>query len=77
MEPIVIGANSSIQDGVVIHSKSGAAMTIGENTPVAHRPIVHEPCKVGNGALHRIQQRFVQLYGGRGGGRAPQLGREF
>ena len=26
MEPIVIGANSNIQDGVVIHSKAGAAV---------------------------------------------------
>lgn len=48
MEPIVIGANSNIQDGVVIHSKSGAAVTIGEHTSIAHRSIVHGPCQVGN-----------------------------
>ena len=48
MEPIVIGANSNIQDGVVIHSKSGAAVTIGEYTSIAHRSIVHGPCTVGN-----------------------------
>jgi len=48
MEPIVIGANSNIQDGVVIHSKSGAAVTIGEHTSIAHRSIVHGPCTVGN-----------------------------
>ncbi len=48
MEPIIIGANSNIQDGVVIHSKSGAAVTIGERTSIAHRAIVHGPCKVGN-----------------------------
>lgn len=29
MEPIIIGANSNIQDGVVIHSKAGAAVIIG------------------------------------------------
>lgn len=45
MEPIVIGADSSIQDGVVIHFKSGAAMTIGENTSVAHRSVVHGPAR--------------------------------
>lgn len=38
MEAIVIGANSNIQDGVVIHSKSGAAVNIGENTSIAHPP---------------------------------------
>ena len=48
MEPIVIGANSNIQDGVVIHSKSGAAVTIGEYTSIAHRSIVHGPFTVGN-----------------------------
>ena len=47
MEPIVIGDNSNIQDGVVIHSKSGARVEIGENTSIAHRSIVHGPCKVG------------------------------
>jgi len=48
MEPIIIGANSNIQDGVVIHSKSGAAVTIGEYSSIAHRSIVHGPCKVGD-----------------------------
>lgn len=51
MEPIVIGAHSNIQDGVVIHSKSGAAVTIGERTSIAHRAIVHGPCKVGDGVF--------------------------
>ena len=48
MEPIIIGVNSNIQDGVVIHSKSGAAVTIGRNTSIAHRSIVHGPCAVGD-----------------------------
>ncbi len=33
-----IGANSNIQDGVVIHSKSGAAVVIGENTSTPTAP---------------------------------------
>jgi carbonic anhydrase/acetyltransferase-like protein (isoleucine patch superfamily) len=48
MEPIVIGANSNIQDGVVIHCKAGGGVTIGRNTSIAHRSIVHGPCTVGN-----------------------------
>ena len=51
LEPIVIGAHSNIQDGVVIHSKSGAAVTIGERTSIAHRAIVHGPCEVGSGVF--------------------------
>ncbi|CAM3842556.1 carbonate dehydratase [Paracidovorax anthurii] len=50
-EPIVIGAHSSIQDGVVIHSRSGAAVTIGERTFIALRAIVHGPCTVGDGVF--------------------------
>ncbi len=48
IKPIVIGAHSNIQDGVVIHSKSGAAVTIGSHTSIAHRAIVHGPCSVGD-----------------------------
>lgn len=48
LEPIIIGENSNIQDGVVIHSKSGGHVIIGEHTSIAHRSIVHGPCQVGN-----------------------------
>jgi carbonic anhydrase/acetyltransferase-like protein (isoleucine patch superfamily) len=51
IEPTVIGAHSNIQDGVVIHSKSGSAVTIGQRTSIAHRAIVHGPCRVGNGVF--------------------------
>ena len=46
MEAIVIKRDTNIQDGVVIHSKSGAAVTIGERTSIAHRSIIHGPCEV-------------------------------
>lgn len=45
--PIRIGAHANIQDGVVMHSKSGAAVTIGARSSIAHRAIVHGPCTVG------------------------------
>jgi carbonic anhydrase/acetyltransferase-like protein (isoleucine patch superfamily) len=48
MEPIIIGDNSNIQDGVVIHSKAGAKVVIGEFTSIAHRAIVHGPCEIGD-----------------------------
>ncbi|WP_343569303.1 carbonate dehydratase [Acinetobacter sp.] len=48
MKPIIIGANSNIQDGVVIHSKAGALVVIGENTSIAHRSIIHGPCEIGH-----------------------------
>ena len=46
MEPITIGRQSNVQDGVVIHSKAGAAVTIGARVSIAHRSIVHGPCLI-------------------------------
>lgn len=51
LEAIVIGADSNIQDGVVIHSKDGAAVKVGRKVSIAHRAIVHGPCEVGNGCF--------------------------
>ena len=48
MQPIIIKKDSNIQDGVVIHSKSGAAVTIGTRTSIAHRSIIHGPCHIGD-----------------------------
>jgi carbonic anhydrase/acetyltransferase-like protein (isoleucine patch superfamily) len=48
MEAITIGSNSNIQDGVVIHSKAGGRVSIGEYTSIAHRAIVHGPCELGD-----------------------------
>jgi carbonic anhydrase/acetyltransferase-like protein (isoleucine patch superfamily) len=48
LEPILIRKGSNIQDGVVVHSKSGAAVTIGTRTSIAHRSIVHGPCTIGD-----------------------------
>lgn len=48
MEPIRIGADSNIQDGVVIHCKAGGGVVIGRGSSIAHRSIVHGPCIVGD-----------------------------
>lgn len=48
MEPIIIRKDSNVQDGVVIHSKAGARVEIGERTSVAHRSIIHGPCVIGH-----------------------------
>ena len=48
MEPIIIGSESNIQDGVVIHSKAGGKVVVGERCSIAHRSIVHGPCEIGD-----------------------------
>lgn len=46
--PIVVGEGSNVQDGVVMHSLKGEAITIGEEVCVAHMAIIHGPCTIGN-----------------------------
>ena len=53
--PIVIGADSNIQDGAIGHSDPGFPLTIGERVTVGHQAILHgctiaDDCLIGMGA---------------------------
>jgi carbonic anhydrase/acetyltransferase-like protein (isoleucine patch superfamily) len=53
--PILIGADTNIQDGAVCHSDPGAPLTVGERVTVGHQAILHgctlaTDCLVGMGA---------------------------
>jgi gamma-carbonic anhydrase len=51
MGPIVIGANTNIQDGSVCHNTGGLSDTrVGERVTVGHRVILHG-CQVGDDCL--------------------------
>jgi len=47
---IVIGKNTSIQDGSVIHCDVGVSTIIGSNVTVGHNVVLHA-CKIGDGSL--------------------------
>ncbi len=49
-DPIVIGENSNIQDGSVLHSDPGVPLTIGDNVTVGHLAMVHS-CDIGSNTL--------------------------
>jgi carbonic anhydrase/acetyltransferase-like protein (isoleucine patch superfamily) len=53
-EPIVIGANSNVQEGVVMHTDPGCPLTVGEGVTIGHQAMLHG-CTVGDGALIGIQ----------------------
>ena len=53
MEPIIIGAETNIQDGVVIHSKSGAKVIVGERCSILGFNSVVFNCTVGAGSVIR------------------------
>ena len=49
-EPITIGENANIQDGSVLHSDPGFALTIGRDVTVGHMAMLHG-CSIGDGSL--------------------------
>ncbi len=57
-EPIIIGSNSNIQDGAVLHTDPGAPLTIGTNVTVGHLAMVHG-CLIGDGSLVGIHSTIL------------------
>jgi carbonic anhydrase/acetyltransferase-like protein (isoleucine patch superfamily) len=49
-EPITIGENSNIQDGVVLHTEPGCPLTIGKCVTVGHKAMLHG-CDIGDNSL--------------------------
>jgi carbonic anhydrase/acetyltransferase-like protein (isoleucine patch superfamily) len=50
MAPIVIGAQSNIQDGTIVHVDAGVPCTVGQRVAVGHRVVLHG-CTVGDDCL--------------------------
>ena len=51
VKPIVIGENTTVQDGVVIHTHAGHSVHIGKNCCLTHSCLVHGPCEIGDGCF--------------------------
>jgi carbonic anhydrase/acetyltransferase-like protein (isoleucine patch superfamily) len=49
-DPIVIGENSNIQDGSVLHTDTGSPLTLGANVTVGHMVMLHG-CTIGDNTL--------------------------
>ena len=49
-EPIIVGARSNIQEGVVVHTDPGKPVIIGEGCTIGHGAIIHG-CTIGNNSL--------------------------
>ena len=50
-QPIKIGSQCNVQDGVIIHALGGTQVTIGQQTSLAHGCIIHGPCTIGQGCF--------------------------
>ncbi|HEY2561058.1 MAG TPA: gamma carbonic anhydrase family protein [Caldimonas sp.] len=53
-ETIVLGADSNVQEGAVLHADPGFPLTIGARVTVGHQAMLHG-CTVGDGSLIGIQ----------------------
>jgi carbonic anhydrase/acetyltransferase-like protein (isoleucine patch superfamily) len=49
-EPVVIGENTNVQDGSVLHTDAGSPLTLGRNVTVGHMVMLHG-CEVGDNSL--------------------------
>ena len=49
-DPIVIGEDSNIQDGCIMHTDPGFPMTVGRGCTIGHQAILHG-CVIGNNSL--------------------------
>jgi len=47
VQPIIIGEEVNIQDGVIIHSHGSTSVIIGARSSIAHGVIIHGPCTIG------------------------------
>jgi carbonic anhydrase/acetyltransferase-like protein (isoleucine patch superfamily) len=61
-DAVVVGEDSNIQDGTIVHVDPGVPCTIGKRVAIGHRAIVHgatvaDDCLIGMGAilLNRVQ----------------------
>jgi carbonic anhydrase/acetyltransferase-like protein (isoleucine patch superfamily) len=53
-DAIVIGVDSNVQDGAVLHADPGYPLHIGSNVTIGHQVMLHG-CTIGDGALIGIQ----------------------
>jgi carbonic anhydrase/acetyltransferase-like protein (isoleucine patch superfamily) len=49
-EPIVVGEDSNVQDGSVLHTDAGTPLVIGTGVTVGHMAMLHG-CTIGDGSL--------------------------
>lgn len=53
-EPIIVGENSNVQDGSVLHTDMGAPLTIGRDVTIGHQAMLHG-CTIGDCSLIGIK----------------------
>lgn len=50
IDDILIGENSNVQDGAVVHNSHGLPVVVGRNVTIGHRVVLHS-CTIGDNSL--------------------------
>lgn len=50
IDSIIVGDNTNIQEGCILHCKKGVALRVGSNVTIGHGAILHS-CSIGNNTL--------------------------
>lgn len=53
-EPIVLGADSNVQEACALHTDPGYPLTVGAGVTIGHQAVLHG-CTIGDGSLIGIQ----------------------
>jgi carbonic anhydrase/acetyltransferase-like protein (isoleucine patch superfamily) len=53
-DELIVGENSNVQDGSVLHTDPGIKLSIGRNCTIGHQVMLHG-CSIGDGSLIGIQ----------------------
>lgn len=64
--PIIIGANTNLQDGVIMHALLGTGVRIGARCSIAHGAIVHGPCELDEGCFVGFGSVLLKVRAGAG-----------
>lgn len=57
-EALIVGPESNVQDGAVLHADPGCPLVIGEGVSIGHQAVLHG-CVVGNHSLIGIQATIL------------------
>lgn len=64
--PIVIGENTNLQDGVIMHALLNTGVHVGARCSVAHGAIVHGPCELASGCFVGFTTVLLKVKAGPG-----------
>jgi len=51
VQPILIGPECNVQDGVIVHALKGTRVVVGRASSLSHGAVVHGPAEIGTGCF--------------------------